>query len=432
METTHNTGKANTSNFKFVGLCITMLFVIIISIIFFSTSLNAQNPTTTWNGLVSSDWNNSANWTNGVPNSTVSAIIFMHCPNYPVINSTANCLNIEIQTSSYLTIGDYKTLNVYGNWTNNHVLNPGKGKVVFKGNNTTFNGVATNFYNITIDKVSSIDELILNANISVTNNITMLKGDVNLNNGIIDLGTTGSIMNESNDNKIYDNYLTGNGKITVNRINLTPTTEEFFGNIGITITSDQNFGNTIITRSHKRQTINNTGVSVYRYYDISPEKNYDLNAVLVFNFFDEEIPVGVNKADLLFYASEDNGINWENNKGAIIPSTNTISKNAIEKFSRWTASNYSDIPTTIAENNISNDAFSIYPNPAADFVSINSNSLNKNYMVKIINKNGTIVKNIKIFDNAKIDINELASGMYCFNITDVESGEQFNRKIVVK
>jgi len=72
--------------------------------------------TTTWNGSTSNSWNNTANWSNGIPNGDISAIISGNTLNYfPIISNTASCKNLTLQAGSKLTLSSSGELLVNGN-----------------------------------------------------------------------------------------------------------------------------------------------------------------------------------------------------------------------------------------------------------------------------------------------------------------------------
>jgi hypothetical protein len=405
-----------------------IIFVLICSLNLF---LYAQKTTTMWNGQKSSDWHNAENWTDGVPTPTVSAFIFGHSPNYPVISADASCLNLEIQVTSYLYINGCNKLFVYGNWTNNHDFIPDKGTVIFKGSISSINGINNNFYNLIVEKNSSSEKLSLNTDISVSNSLSLEKGDIYLNNKNIDLGTTGEIKDETNENKIYDDYLTGTGTITVTRLNLTPSYTECFGNIGLNITSEAYFGNTVVVRSHKKQSISQNSSSLYRYFDIIPANNSNLNAKLIFRFFNDEIPAGIKKEDLVLYDSKDGGLTWSNNLGVVYPLYNCIIKDNIEKFSRWTASDFSDSPTLLKSMPENDAKISIYPIPAKGFIIIDAHTNNKEFLVQIGDILGNAVISKKMTDVTKIDLAGIKPGIYYCKLTNIGSGKQYTRKLVI-
>jgi hypothetical protein len=81
------------------------------------------------------------------------------------------------------------------------------------------------------------------------------------------------------------------------------------GNIGISISSTDNLGITMIKRGHMQQISAGGGLSINRYYDIAPTNNTSLNATLQMYYFDSEL-AGINKSELNFFESKDNGSTW--------------------------------------------------------------------------------------------------------------------------
>jgi hypothetical protein len=107
---------------------------------------------------------------------------------------------------------------------------------------------------------------------------------LNLNNKILDLGTTGSLIGESETSRAFT---TDTGFIQRSGNNPNGTN---LGNLGAVITSSTNLGNTIIRRGHKVQTgISGSNNSIARYFDIIPVNNLALKATLRFYYFDAEL-----------------------------------------------------------------------------------------------------------------------------------------------
>lgn len=101
---------------------------------------NAQ--TTSWRGTISTSWSNSANWTNGVPNANVDAVI--GDANFtglwdPYISSSAATRNLTIGATNTPILTIAKALTVNGNFT----LNSG-GTVSHRGVTLTVKGNWTN------------------------------------------------------------------------------------------------------------------------------------------------------------------------------------------------------------------------------------------------------------------------------------------------
>lgn len=82
-----------------------------------SLTATATLPCTTnnWTGLVSSAWENPANWSCGqVPDSTMQVTVQSSAPNYPVVNSIAYCKSITTSQGVEVTVNSGKRLIVTG------------------------------------------------------------------------------------------------------------------------------------------------------------------------------------------------------------------------------------------------------------------------------------------------------------------------------
>jgi len=73
----------------------------------------------TWNGSVSTDWNNGSNWTpSGIPQATEDLIIPSATPFMCILNSTGmECKNIVINTGAIFTMANGSGMTVFGNFT---------------------------------------------------------------------------------------------------------------------------------------------------------------------------------------------------------------------------------------------------------------------------------------------------------------------------
>jgi plastocyanin len=78
---------------------------------------------TTWTGVISEDWFNPGNWTDGVPGVGTDVLVPSGCPNYPTLNGWGDCDNITFQSNAagtatildngFLTIGGVATVERY-------------------------------------------------------------------------------------------------------------------------------------------------------------------------------------------------------------------------------------------------------------------------------------------------------------------------------
>ena len=91
-------------------------------------------------------------------------------------------------------------------------------------------------------------------------------------------------------------------------------------------------------------------------------------------------------------------------------------------------------PSGMGENNSQLFQFSIYPNPVNSWVNINiEDESNKEFVLKLFDSRGQLIETIKSISSGKtkIDINNLASGLYFFQLIDERQVYQI-KKLVVK
>lgn len=167
---------------KYFSLIIILLFTFIADFAYGQTS---------WTGSTSQDWSDPQNWTNGVPDNSLDAIIGdvnFTGENQPVLSSNSVCKSLSIggATASILTNNTFNllvsenfsnysngTLNliaanliVYGDWLNNGVLNDDSDSdIIFAGESQTVGGTSSVFKNVTVNDRSII---ILTSNIIVS------------------------------------------------------------------------------------------------------------------------------------------------------------------------------------------------------------------------------------------------------------------------
>jgi hypothetical protein len=172
----------------------------------------------------------------------------------------------------------------------------------------------------------------LQSNISIVSKVNFSGGLLDLNNSILDLGSTGIFTSETETSRAFTNgsgYVQSSGNLnSPNSVNL--------GNLGAMITSTANLGATIIRRGHAIQTgVYGPNNSIRRFYDIIPANNQNLKAVLRFYYFDAELN-GIPEATLYQWKSKNN-VNWDFvGADSRNTSTNYVEKISINKFDRWT------------------------------------------------------------------------------------------------
>lgn len=218
---------------------------------------------------------------------------------------------------------------------NNGSFTTGNSKVAFKGDaSSTINGSQPiQFFEIEMDKTNNSTVQLLRP-INVTDRILLTSGFLDLNGFNADLGSTGHLDGEQENTRIIG----PNGGEVLFNVNLNSPAGSNPANLGIFITSGQDLGNVTLKRGHQSQPVgNSTGNSIFRYYDILPANNSNLNAVLKFKYFNSELN-GLDENSLVFFKND--GTSWANlgfNSRDTV--ANFVEKSGISSFGRFTLSN---------------------------------------------------------------------------------------------
>jgi hypothetical protein len=246
--------------------------------------------------------------------------------------------------------------------TNNGNIVTDSGTVVFTGDGTSGSSSiggnqSISFYNLRIDK--SFNEVKLDNDIMVTGRVLMNQGSLQLNNHLLDLGSTGMISGESN-----HSFITGvhGGTIKIAALLNAPQAVNP-GNIGVELTSPANLGLTVISRGHVQQTGSDGETSIQRYFEIAPAVNTGLDASLRFYYLDGEL-AGNNKNELSLFTSLENGNSWSARvNGNINRGDHSIMENHLDQLFRYTLA----VGTNKGSNVTAiNPSVRLYPNPTAD------------------------------------------------------------------
>jgi len=259
-----------------------------------------------WFGGTSTDWNTGSNWCGGtVPTSAVNVDIPADPANQPVINATANCGNITIESGASLTTNGSNTLNVYGNWSSNGTYIPASGTVLFTGTTAqTITGAMT-FANLTINNA---------AGVSAANNITV-KGVLNLQSN--NASTSKGALDMSS-NTLYmglNSTTTGIGDVTgiVMRTHSFATSTFYsLGNINSGVIfadkSNQVFPTTLAVKVTLGAAPNWSGslgdviaAPITRIYDVLQIGGSGTSVIFRVHYRDNEIPSGINENKLTLW-----------------------------------------------------------------------------------------------------------------------------------
>lgn len=158
----------------------------------------------TWNGTVSADWNNAANWTPGFVPGLSDDVTINPGTFQPTFLSAGNgsCRDITFTAGTSLTVPTGFTLTVAGNWNGANTSVGGQGTVRFTSSAAVHTGTTT---------FSGILSVATGANLNTGDGI-VLKNNASLMHGA---GTTGAGGNVS-------------GRITVQRAGQSSTTSYNF------------------------------------------------------------------------------------------------------------------------------------------------------------------------------------------------------------
>jgi hypothetical protein len=224
-----------------------------------------------------------------------------------------------------------------GRWVNDGNFTAATSLVEIEGTATTANSTiggtsSTTFHHLTQQK--TLNDIRLLQNIGVNGNFTMGGGLFQLNNFNVVLGSaSGQIVNETELNRVTG---TTGGEISKTMVLNAPAAVNP-GNLGAIFTSAANMGSTTVERGHVQQTDGNSGLSIQRYFDITPTNNAGLNATLRQQYFDAEL-AGRVESELVHYSSLNGGFSWYNRS---FTSRNTVA-NTVDQTgfgdiaSRWT------------------------------------------------------------------------------------------------
>jgi hypothetical protein len=303
------------------------------------------------------------------PYDYIRLLAFTIVPGLPLF-SYAQGLHILAGAQWVVNGGPTLVLNNAG-LSNDGSFTAGSGTVLFTGDSVTgrtFVGgdQPVNFYNLVINKSSN--DVQLNNHAAVSDSIIMQRGNLQLNNYTLDLGSTGRIEGERDSCRI-----TGaeGGLVTVSAILRSPRAVNP-GNIGVEVTSEADLETTLIQRGNVQQTNAHGWTSIQRYFDISPTANTDLPATLRFFYLDSELADKI-KEQLVVFSSGGEGANWTQwGKDAADPVQNWVAKANINQWRRFTLS----IPekNVSATNTSATQSIQLYPNPSNDLFIVAFNS----------------------------------------------------------
>ena len=144
---------------------------------------------TFWNGSVNTDWNLPANWSAGVPDNTIDAVIPASLINYPVLNTTGNSTkNISLGNGSSILLNDSASLSVTGSFASTNATISNHGKLILNGTSVQFFPGSTCLITAMKDLlINNSAGVILDKSFGLSGTLSVAAGDVTLNSVFITL-----------------------------------------------------------------------------------------------------------------------------------------------------------------------------------------------------------------------------------------------------
>lgn len=208
-----------------------------------------------------------------------------------------------------LVLGGNMSLNIDGNFNSK-----GGSTIVFKGNASQkiSGGVTASFNDITINNSST--GVVLQRDISLSGDLTMTDGDLDVLDHTLSLGLNGDIVGENVNSMIKSssgsgNYSTGTdaGDGVISRtVTISTSGISNAGGLGISATPSTNWGTCTVSRKHQRVVGYQGDNSIFRTYTISPTNAANLKANITLKYDAAELN-GNNSGSLKVYQLEDHG-----------------------------------------------------------------------------------------------------------------------------
>ena len=290
---------------------------------------------TTWNGSLSSDWNDCRNWSYGqMPTATISAVLPGNILNVPLVpTGTAAAKDVNVNGNNGLELTSGGTLQVYGSWVNTSSMSTLDGTVAFVGaaNQSINQPSTTRFGTVAINKTAG--------NINLAQSMSVSKA-LNLTSGVLGTGSfQAQLANTATIAESETSYVTGNVATT----RTIGSSAESFGGLGLVLTPASGSaapGATAVVRTTGiTLSGNGTSKSIQRYFDVKPANNSGLNVAMDFSYFDHELN-SIPKADLVLFKSETSTSGpWAAMGGTSDVPSNKVLKAGVNEFSIWTLGN---------------------------------------------------------------------------------------------
>ncbi|MFH1213621.1 MAG: FlgD immunoglobulin-like domain containing protein [Candidatus Neomarinimicrobiota bacterium] len=244
------------------------------------------------------------------------------------VNGTAafDNANNYIDGAGSFTLGNGATMNI----GSPNGLDPVTGPI--RTTTHTFSTAANYVFNGTVAQVTSVflpatvNDLTINNAAGVTlGQATTVSGTLTLTNGNLDMSGYGLT---------WVNLIGTKGTVSQTQT-LNAPTDVNIANLGAVITSGANLSSTVVKRGFTIL-MSGSSLGINRWFEITPTTNTGLNATLVLNYEESEIPLILDESELALFSSADTGKTWVNRGGTLDAVNNKITLTGIDAFSLWT------------------------------------------------------------------------------------------------
>ncbi len=342
---------------------------------------------------------------------------------------------IKTANNSFIVLDNMHLVN-----NGSFVQAAGDGTIKFTGNadvNISGSNIPI-FDKVTIAKTTNF-KVALQQNVNIVGQVTFTSGLLDLNNSVLNLGTTATLIGETETSRIFT---FGNGYVQVLSTLNAPVSANP-GNLGAIITSTKNLGSVTIRRGHLAQpNVSGSTPGILRYYDILPANDNGLKATLRFQYFDIELN-NLNESTLELWKQ---GKKTWSNEGYTTRSAvdNYVEKTNIGALSRWTLSGAVNSALTKVnsvymapdrENSASKNNLSVWPNPVLNLVNVSIEVNNTSSIsLKLYDATGLLILmrqgNLSAGKNVMaIDMSKLSSGTYML-IADFGAGVKMTERLI--
>ena len=394
---------------------------------------------TTWLGN-STNWNDAANWSNGIPTAAMKALFNQATTNYPTVSTTPTAASLEI--SSGVSLALPSTLALTGGIKNNGtiIINnagffQGFGAKEWKGTGSVnFTGTAATLFFANFE-----NSLILNTNLTTlyavnAPTVTFNSGKFNLNFKKITITNPSptAISGANATNYFYGGTLERN-------INPTGVYEfpmgDFSKTQSVTISSNNLVGANSLAAAYNDGAITGT----------TPNTTYSGSTIATalnggwFSITPNQQPTSGNYDAILKIQSSTNTSPTVGNYIVIKRDNSTSPWTATGNYTLATVANgivtartngltsFSDFaigiastPITLSSPEFQKQQLTLYPNPASNQINLSFKSVLDNVNVKIISITGqTLYQQSNLSgDNLSLNISDLTKGVYIIQVSD--------------